>query len=123
LRVLSMGIAAYKNLPKLGFANRDALDLGSALQAQAGEGKLYRGADVTVLTDSEATLPRIRQAINLLTGRSQPGDTIIVAVSGHGLKQGSATYFAPVGADPKRLGTTTLPSSEVLSQLKTARKQ
>src|SRR5262249_39686368 len=111
------------NLPKLNFAHRDALELGAALQSQAGDDRLYRGADVTVLTDVEATLPRIREALGQLTRKAQKGDTVILAVSGHGLKQGDATYFAPVGVNPNQLAGTGLPWAEVLAKLNAARKQ
>src|SRR5262249_29882465 len=101
LRVLAIGIGAYEHLPKLRFAAADALELGEALKAQAGEGKLYSGADLAVLTDADATLARIRQALDQLVANARPGDTLILALSGHGLKQGEETFFAPVRFDPE----------------------
>ena len=62
--MLAVGVSAYDQLPKLGFAAADALALGDAFRTQAGDEKLYRGADITLLTDADATLPRLRQASN-----------------------------------------------------------
>src|SRR5262249_3529087 len=67
LRVLAVGIGAYAHVPRLQFPAADARDLAAALQAQAGEGKLYRSAAVQVLTDDEATLPALRAALAWLT--------------------------------------------------------
>jgi uncharacterized caspase-like protein len=122
LRVLAIGVSAYQNLPKLQFAHRDALDLGDAFRAQAGDDKLYKGADITVVTDAEATLARVRQAIDQFTTSVRPGDTLILALSGHGLKKGDASYFAPVRTDPENVEGTGLPWREVLAKLEEARK-
>src|SRR5205823_39773 len=62
LHVLAIGINGYQNLPKLSFAASDAAELGIAFMAQAGDGKLYQGADVRFLVDADATLAGIRQA-------------------------------------------------------------
>ena len=122
LRVLAIGVSAYQNLPKLQFAHRDALDMGDAFHAQAGDGKLYKGADITVVTDAEATLARVQQALDQFTRNVRPGDTLILFLSGHGLKKGDASYFAPVRTDPENLEGTGLPWKDVLAKLQEARK-
>src|SRR5207247_3383999 len=65
LRVLAIGVGAYSQprVPRLQFAAADARDMAAALQAQAGENRLYRTATVKVLADADATLPAIRQGL------------------------------------------------------------
>ncbi len=122
LRVLTIGIAPYQNLPKLQFADLDAQDLGLAFKAQDRVDGLYIGADVTFVTNADATLARIREALDQFTRNVRPGDTLILSVSGHGLKRGDATYFAPVRCDPENVEGTGLPWNEVLAKLEEARK-
>ena len=121
LRVLSIGIGAYDHLQKLAYAHRDALELSDALRAQSGEDKLYTGTDVTTLTDSDATLARVRQSLDLFVSNVRQGDTLLLFLSGHGIKRGEQTYFAPVRFDPENADGTGLPWSEVLAKLETAR--
>jgi uncharacterized caspase-like protein len=123
LRVLAIGIGDYAKLPKLGFAAAEAKDLAAALQEQAGYDRLYRTAAVKVLTDREATLPAIRSALAWLTRSVQPGETLVLHFSGHGLKQGRNYYFAPPEVDPKTLTGTGLPWKEVLAPLQAARRK
>src|SRR5262249_32311601 len=51
----------------------------------------------------------------------RPGDTLILSLSGHGLKQGKDTYFAPVRFDPENAAGTGLPWAAVLAKLEAAR--
>jgi tetratricopeptide (TPR) repeat protein/uncharacterized caspase-like protein len=132
LRVLAIGIGAYASAPRLRFAAADARDLAAALQAQAGEGgvgapgaappRLYREAKVKLLTDGDATLPAIREALDGFTRDVQPGETLVLALSGHGVREGDAFYFAPVGLDPNAIAKTGLPWKEVLARLEQARR-
>ncbi len=123
LRVLAIGISQYEKAPKLQFAAKDAVALGAALQTQGKGELLYSGADVTILTDSEATLVKIRAALARFTHDVQPGETLLLALSGHGVKSGSDFYFAPVGLDPEQMATTGLPWKEVLAALEGARQK
>ena len=45
----------------------------------------------------------------------------MVCFSGHGIKQGEAVYFAPVGFDPNNAAGTGLPWKEVLDRLEGVR--
>ena len=120
--MLAIGISDYPFLPKLHYAHNDAEDLGNALSAQAGEDKLYRSSDTTILRNSDGSLARIRQALDQLVANTRPGDTLIVAISGHGLKKGQETYFAPARCDPENVEGTGLPWKEILAKLEEARK-
>jgi hypothetical protein len=121
LRVLAVGISDYQNLPDLQFAAADARELALALEGQDGDGKLYQGTDIRILTDGEATLAGLRAALDQLVASALPGDTVVLALSGHGIRQGEATYFAPVRFDPQNAGGSGLPWSEVLAKLEGAR--
>jgi hypothetical protein len=59
-----------------------------------------RGADVTFLRDREATRARIARDFRALLGRSQPGQTLIVYYTGHGLRTpDGAVGFLPWDGD------------------------
>ena len=72
LRVLTIGVGRYTMLPPLRFSAVDAIDLGQALERQAGEGRLYDGARVISLVDSRASLAEIRNALDSFTSPSGP---------------------------------------------------
>src|SRR5262249_52055002 len=59
----------------------------------------------------------IRDALAWLARDAASGDTLVMALSGHGLKEGDRYYFAPVETDPARLAATALPWSEVVDAL------
>jgi uncharacterized caspase-like protein len=100
LRVVAIGIAAYRHLPRLQFAAADARDLASALQA---------------------TLPAIREALAWLTAEVQPGETLMLFLSGHGVRAGDRFFFSPVEMDPENAAETGLPWKEVVARLQAAR--
>jgi tetratricopeptide (TPR) repeat protein len=123
LHVLAVGISGYWHVSKLNFAAADARDLAAVMQTQGGVGKPFQKADVTPLTDGEATLKNLRNALELFTSNVQPGDTLLLLLSGHGVKQGDRFYFAPVDLDLANVSGTGLPWSEVLTRLSGARRQ
>lgn len=135
--MLSIGVGAYLQAPRLLFAAADARDLAAALAAQAAADgapgnagaqataplRLYRQADARVLTDGEATLPAIREALRWFAADVPPDATLVLFLSGHGVKEADQFYFAPVGLEPHNMATTGLPWKEVLEQLQAARRQ
>jgi tetratricopeptide (TPR) repeat protein len=123
LRVLTVGVGNYPRLPKLRFAADDARDLAAALKSQGGAGRIYQSAQAEILTEEQATLPAIRQALDRLTRDVQPGETLILFLSGHGLKDGQKFYFAPVGMDAAKMDGTGLAWEEVLRRLEVARRR
>jgi uncharacterized caspase-like protein len=122
LRVLAIGIGAYRHIPRLHFAGADARALAAALEAQAGEGRLYDTASVTILVDGDATLPAIRGALAAFTSGVRPGETLILFLSGHGVREGERFYFAAVDLNPENMAGTGLPWQEVLARLQEARR-
>src|SRR5205814_4435074 len=95
--------------------------LETALKEQGGEERLYRVSYTVSITNADATLADVRQALDMLLANTRPGDTVIVALSGHGIKKGDATYFAPVRFDPENVEGTGLPWAEIVAKLQQAR--
>jgi hypothetical protein len=146
LRVLAVGIGDYPLLPKLKYAAADAISLADAFRSQAepeSSASLYRGADIRLLVNADATLARIREALDQLATDTRPGDTVVLALSGHGIAvrppavdlsnlpaeammaakpAPTQTYFAPARFDPENPAGTGLPWSEVVARLEPLRK-
>jgi hypothetical protein len=146
LRVLAVGIGEYALLPKLKYAAADADSLADAFRSQAGLDagtSLYRRAEICLLVNGDATLSRIREALDQLVVDTRPGDTLVLAFSGHGIAvrpppvdlstlpveatmamkpAPTQTYFAPVRFDPENPAGTGLPWSEIVAKLEPLRK-
>src|SRR5262249_1979245 len=88
LRVLAIGVDAYEHPPPLAFAHAAAPHLAEAFKARGGEGLVYPRADVRSLTNREATLERLRRALDDFTTSVEPGQTLVLALSGHGIRVG-----------------------------------
>jgi uncharacterized caspase-like protein len=73
---------------------------------------MYKGAEVTRLLDSEATVPRIRAALEAIQKRATRADTVIDYLSGHGVEDKDGTYyFATHEVNPTNLPKTGLPAA------------
>lgn len=70
----------------LKYGAADARKLEVALQALGRPDQLYRGADVTFITDADATQARTQRALDEFMTNLRPGDTLLPALSGHGVK-------------------------------------
>jgi uncharacterized caspase-like protein len=125
LRVLSVGIGSYSNarIPKLFYPAADARDLSAALARQSAPNALYRDVTARTLTDSEATLPALREGLRWLAENVKEGETLVLTLSGHGFKEKEAFYFAPVGFNPDDMSATGLAWREVLQILEPARRK
>lgn len=82
---LIIGISKYKNLPaalQLSYGVKDATSLKDILVKSYG----FPAKNVTLLTDEQATLTAIRQALAGLTDNTkvQPNDRVLIFFSGHG---------------------------------------
>jgi uncharacterized caspase-like protein len=122
---LIVGVNEYhprSELRNLKFARRDAEELAAALRA-AG----YREQNVILMTNPGAPngslLPNsanLREELETLLGRCQPGDTLLVALAGHGVqfRGDPEAYFCPADArlDPAKRNTL-IPLGEVYAQL------
>lgn len=73
---LVIGIDDYAYVPDLHGAVNDALDIADALEGL--------GAEVTLLTDAEATRAAILGAWEDILLRAAPGDLLVISFAGHG---------------------------------------
>ncbi len=118
---LCVGVSRYQHEKlNLKFADKDALELTAALNAQRG---LYREAQVTALTDDKATRAGITTALDRLVAHTTRDDTVFLLLAGHGWR-GPETlagrrnfFFATHEIAPENIAATALPWSDVVSQL------
>lgn len=115
-RALIIGIANYEAVKGLPAAVlNDALDTAKTLKSPAYSG--YPDANVTVLTNDEATLKNIRKALADLAATATSDDTVAIFFSGHGARigKGAAATSALVPYDCKLtdVAGTTLAEAEL----------
>lgn len=101
---LIIGISKYKNLPdnlQLAYGVKDATALRDVLVQSYG----FPTKNITILTDEQATLTRIREALAHLTDntRVKANDRVLIFFSGHGQTIPSPTggemgYLVPADA-------------------------
>jgi hypothetical protein len=77
---LLIGINNYQQLPTLNGALNDVEVMRDLIVHRYG----FDPANVTVLTDNQATREGILQALNSLASRAGPSDTVYIHYSGHG---------------------------------------
>jgi len=89
LYYLGFGVSKYKDpaIKSLGFAAKDASDLGTAFKAMEGGGfaKVYAKS----ITDDQVTPQAIREAKAFLK-EAKPDDTFVLFIAGHGIQLSSA---------------------------------
>lgn len=115
-RALVIGIANYEEISSLPKAVlNDAHDTADTLQSPSFCG--YSAENVTMLTDAEATLDGIRQALADIASAATTDDTVVIFFSGHGARigKGAEEISALVPYDCKRadLAGTTLGEAEL----------
>jgi len=69
-----------------------------------------------VLTDEQATATNLRAALKKLAA-ARPSDTVLIFLSGHGVRSGGRFYFAPHGVEVGNVAGTCLAWSEVVGSL------
>jgi hypothetical protein len=95
LYILAVGVSLLKNqaalsdLAKLEYADDDAAAFHAAL---ADQKKLYRAIESRVLTDDQATAGDILDALDWLKGTTQPADTTLILLAGHGESEAQGRY-------------------------------
>jgi len=93
LYVFAIGISDYPRLPskwKLEFAHTDAKALVQALQSQ--EGNLFGGVRFNLLTNENATVHTINDALAALSGINE-NDLAVIFMAGHGVKAKDGTFY------------------------------
>jgi WD40 repeat protein len=119
LYVLSVGISKYQDPDlRLGLAAKDAQDFGSAWKTYAGP--MYRGVEIKVLTDAEATKGNILDGLEWLQRQTTSKDVAVLFFAGHGINDPSGIfYFLPADAELERLKRTGLAQTDIVSTVAT----
>lgn len=111
-----VGISEYKDprVPRLRVCHSDARAMAQAMVAKCGLSR----SDVTVLTNRDATLKAIRQAIfEQLPRKTRPGDTVVIYFSCHGGRCADTNGDEPDGLDEYLVpydGTASSPETMLL---------
>jgi hypothetical protein len=80
VRALVIGIDAYRNVRPLKGAVADARDIEQALRHMGTR-------DVTALIDGDADRASVLREIGQLVERTNPGDTVLLSIAGHGAQE------------------------------------
>ncbi|MGO8865887.1 MAG: caspase family protein [Alphaproteobacteria bacterium] len=112
LYILAVGVSKYALPPTIFDWNpnldnpaNDAKGIADIMEKSAGEA-IYQKAVPIVLTDEEATIPRIEEGFHALAANARPQDMVLVFFAGHGESVDGRYYFAPheIGMkNPERL--------------------
>jgi hypothetical protein len=113
---LLVGIDDHRNVPKLQKAVGDAQALGTTLKGAGFD------VDLRLSPDRRG----LNAAISALVGRVQPGDTVLVYFSGHGVQVDSENYLLPAdvpaadGIDREDMRTEAVTLSHLLRRIRDA---
>jgi len=81
---------------------------------------MYRGVEIKVLTDAEATKGNILDGLEWLQRQTTSKDVAILFFAGHGINDPSGIfYFLPADADLERLKRTGLAQTDIVSTVAT----
>ena len=108
-RALVIGISDYPApVSKLPAVAADVREIGKLLASPNGT---FRGQVVDVLTNAQATRPRVLKALEAVFRSAGPDDTVFVYVAGHGAAAdpGGAYYFVTHDAVPGNVAATAVP--------------
>lgn len=119
---LIVGIDQYQQSQRINTlegATNDAKALAQTLETVAG----FPAGNIKLLvsgTDPEPTGSNISDALDTISQKIKPGDTLFVLYSGHGIDMDGKSYLVPWDADARSdasLLRTVLPTSELRDQL------
>lgn len=113
--IFSVGINAYPAPNQLEFAVKDASDFLNTV----GQFKSDRYADVVKfgLMDADASLQNIEATFDKIGGLVNEQDTVLIYLSGHGLKEGNEYYFIPQDVNPNNLAQTGLSQAKLKANM------
>ena len=119
--VVGIGKFQQPNIPELRFAAKDARDFARTLR-DTESGRFLDDSDhVVLLTDGEATISRIRSAINAIARKARPEDLVVMYFSSHGSSadmdiaaaKGQTGYIVAHDTKVDDLYATALPMDEL----------
>ncbi|MBI2619343.1 MAG: caspase family protein [Ignavibacteriales bacterium] len=111
-----VGISEYGNpsIPSLKFADKDADAVAAFLQTP--EGGSFDRDHMRVLTNKDATLPNLREAMIDFLQQAIDKDLVLIYFAGHGAPDPTRPqnlYLLTHDTDPTRLGTTAFPMWDI----------
>jgi len=114
--VVGIGRFQYPGVNPLKYTAKDARDF-AALLTHPNYGR-FKKANVTLLTDGDATTTRIKSEIEHLSEVSGPEDLVVIYLSTHGsprdLTALDVNYVITYDTNPRRLYATSLPMVDVI---------
>jgi WD40 repeat protein len=122
LYILAIGTDQYKdNSVNLKYAVKDAKDIEDKLKTQAAT--LYKGENIhyELLTDGEATKPKITNKIERLAKTIKPQDSFILFVAGHGTLLQNQYYMLTHDFDGTVDNNSMISSNEIVEMSKKIR--
>jgi hypothetical protein len=116
LSVLAVGISDYPGDLRLHYAARDAEAVEQAFRTRSRP--LFRGVEVKLLTDAQATRREFLAGLTWLRQRMTQHDVAVVFFSGHGLRDSDGSlFFLPVDGDPDDLLATAVADDQLKKAL------
>ena len=106
LIVLAVGIDHYGPPNDLRFAVKDSSDFLATVSQK--KSMSYHSVVPFQLMDQQATLPNIEATFEKMAAITNKDDTVLIYLSGHGLRESNNFYFIPYQADSDNLSTTAL---------------
>jgi WD40 repeat protein len=122
LHVLAIGANTYTGLfGALKYARPDAETIANLVQTSKPD--TYGEVIVTDLVDGDATREGVTKALEDLSARSAPQDSVVVYVGGHGFKDDAGGYhfIPPDMASLDELGTRSVDQSLLVDKLSNVR--
>lgn len=109
-----IGISKFQDLDirELNGAQHDALKLWALFS------DTFQGMDCELLTDSEATLERVREALDKSLGNATSEDTVIISFSSHGTRDHRLVVY---DTQLDKLTQTALPMEDLANRFKTSK--
>lgn len=95
LVVVALGVNQAGNAPKLSFAEKDAQSLSEKLQSP-----LFESTEVRLLTGEKARTDVLRQTFEELGKDTQPQDTLVLFLAGHGSLDSNGYHFLMAPGQP-----------------------
>ncbi len=116
LNMIAVGINIYRQPGmNLNYSVADAQDIAGAMNAN----RTFARKDINVLTNQQATVQNIMNAVNLLERRANPNTYSILYLSGHGMVNGAGHFLYPsFDYDPRNADGTSIAGEVLLPRLK-----
>jgi WD40 repeat protein len=106
LIVFAIGIDRYEYPNQLKYAVKDASDFIKTISTR--KSPLYSEVLQVGLFDEQATLPNIEASFDKIQSLINKNDSVLVYLSGHGIREERDYYFIPYGVDDDNLDETAL---------------